>query len=74
MITIRLPKQLEDRLNALAANTNRTKTFYAREAIMHYIEDWEDGEEALKRLRDPNQILLTTEELLASFEDEENNV
>lgn len=41
MLAIRLPSEIEGRLEALAARTGRTKTFYAREAILHYLDDLE---------------------------------
>src|SRR5437667_52920 len=42
MLALRLPEDLEDRLDALAKKTGRTKSFYAREAIVEYIDDLED--------------------------------
>lgn len=42
MLAIRLPESIEDRLNQLAAETGRTKTALAREAIAEYIDDLED--------------------------------
>jgi len=42
MLAIRLPEDVEARLEALARATGRTKTFYAREAILEYIDDLED--------------------------------
>jgi len=42
MLAIRLPEKLEKRLARLAKRTGRTKTYYAREAIVKYIEDLED--------------------------------
>lgn len=42
MLAIRLAPEIEERLEALAARTGRTKTFYAREAILEYLEDMED--------------------------------
>jgi RHH-type rel operon transcriptional repressor/antitoxin RelB len=42
MLAIRLPEAIEERLNALAAETGRTKTALAREAILEYIDDLED--------------------------------
>ncbi len=41
MLAIRLPEELEQRLDALAHRTGRTKTFYAREAIMEHLKDLE---------------------------------
>ncbi len=52
MLTIRLPAEIEDRLEALAKVTGRTKTYYAREAILEYINDMEDVYLAEKRLED----------------------
>ena len=42
MLAIRLPVEIEHRLEALAALTGRTKTFYAREAILEHLDDLED--------------------------------
>lgn len=42
MLAIRLPAEIEDRLDSLAAETGRTKTALAREAILEYIDDLED--------------------------------
>ncbi|MGA2938579.1 MAG: DUF6290 family protein [Syntrophobacteraceae bacterium] len=52
MLAIRLPEEIESRLEALAKATGRTKTFYAREAILEYIDDLEDIYLAEKRLED----------------------
>jgi RHH-type rel operon transcriptional repressor/antitoxin RelB len=54
MLAIRLPSDIEDRLDALAKATGRTKTYYAREAILEHLEDLEDtylAEQTLERLR-----------------------
>ena len=42
MLALRLPKDIEDRLDALAKKTGRTKSFYAREAILEHLDDLED--------------------------------
>ena len=42
MLAIRLPDEIEERLNNLASETGRTKTALAREAILEYIDDLED--------------------------------
>ena len=42
MLTIRLPADVENRLKALALATGRTKTSYAREAILAHLDDLED--------------------------------
>lgn len=50
MLALRLPIEIEKRLAALARKTGRTKSFYAREAILRHIEDIEDYHLASKRL------------------------
>ena len=52
MLAIRLPPEIEARLENLAKNTGRTKTYYAREAILEYLEDMEDLYEAEQRVAD----------------------
>ncbi len=42
MLAIQLPEEIENRLEALARKTGRSKTFYAREAILEYLDDLED--------------------------------
>ena len=49
MLAIRLPEEIENRLNSLAAKTGRTKTFYAKEAILEHIDDIiQDVEQAIE--------------------------
>jgi RHH-type rel operon transcriptional repressor/antitoxin RelB len=52
MLAIRLPKEIEDRLEALARQTGRTKTYYARQAILEYLDDLEDYYLAVARLEE----------------------
>jgi RHH-type rel operon transcriptional repressor/antitoxin RelB len=54
MLAIRLPESIEKRLEKLARRTGRTKTFYARQAILEHLDDLEDlylAERALDRIR-----------------------
>ena len=50
MLAIRLPAEIEERLTTLAKRTGRTKTYYAREAILQYMDDLEDTYLAVERL------------------------
>ena len=53
MLAIRLPEDIEARLDNLAKRTGRSKTFYAREAILEYLDDMEDlylAEQVVRRL------------------------
>lgn len=43
MITVRLPEQMEQRLNFLSVATKRTKTFFIREALERTLSDLEDA-------------------------------
>lgn len=54
MLAIRLPDEIEKRLDRLAKRTGRTKTFYAREAVLAHIDDLEEiylAEAALEDIR-----------------------
>lgn len=66
MLAIRLPQSIEDRLERLAKKTGRTKTFYAREAILRHIEDLEDvyeAERTLERVRAGKEQTYTLDEV-----------
>jgi len=67
MFSIRLKPELEEKLNSLARETGRSKSYYAREAIQQYLEDREDylkGIAALE-LREPTITLEELERRLA---------
>jgi RHH-type rel operon transcriptional repressor/antitoxin RelB len=51
MLALRLPPDIEQRLDALARKTGRSKTLFAREAILRQIEDIGDAYLALHRMR-----------------------
>ena len=53
MLAIRLDSETESRLARLAKMTGRTKTFYAREAILKHLEDLEDIYLATQRVQRP---------------------
>ena len=50
MLALRLPPDIEKRLSDIAKRTGRSKSFYAREAILRQIEDIEDDYLARRRL------------------------
>jgi RHH-type rel operon transcriptional repressor/antitoxin RelB len=61
MLALRLDAALERRLAALAAKTGRTKSFYAREAILAHLDDLEDfylADERMKGFRASDAIPL----------------
>ena len=53
MIAIRLPDEIEKRLDALAKKTGRTKSYYVREAVIDHLEELEDIYLSLDRLEKP---------------------
>jgi RHH-type rel operon transcriptional repressor/antitoxin RelB len=66
MLAIRLPEEIEKRLDALAKATGRTKSYYAREAILTLLEDMEDAymaEAAYLRFKDSGEKGIPLEEV-----------
>jgi RHH-type rel operon transcriptional repressor/antitoxin RelB len=53
MLAIRISHDIENRLQQLAQRTGRTKNYYAKEAILRFIEDMEDEYLALSRIETP---------------------
>ena len=50
--SIRLPHEIENRLEKLSTQTGRSKSFYVKEAILEHLDDIEDIYLAEKRLED----------------------
>jgi len=63
MLALRLPSEIEERLEALAKATGRTKSFYAREAILEHLDDLEDTYLAEKTLEQVRRGEMTTHSL-----------
>ena len=57
MLALRLPPDIEKRLTDLAAKSGRTKSYYAREAILAHLEDMELLAEAEKRMRESTEFI-----------------
>ena len=71
MLAIRLPPEIETRLERLAAATGRTKTFYAREAIVEYLGDLEDiylAEQRLADIRAGRTSTVSIEDVMKSYD------
>ena len=70
MLAIRLPEHIEKRLDVLARRTGRTKTFYAREAILTHLEDLEDAylaEAQLELVRSGREVTIPIERLIERY-------
>jgi RHH-type rel operon transcriptional repressor/antitoxin RelB len=70
MLALRLPPEIEARLDALAKKTGRTKSFYAREAILEHIEDLEDAYIAEERVRTDMGERISLEEMARKYADD----
>ena len=55
MLSIRLDPETEKRLERLAARTGRTKSYYAREALLEHLDEMEDRYIAIERLETPDR-------------------
>lgn len=62
MLAVRLDKETEEKLEKLARETHRSKTFYVKEALAEYLAEKEDLLIALARL-EKREPPLTTEEM-----------
>lgn len=66
MLAIRLPEEIEARLDTLAKRTGRSKTFYAREAILEHLDDLEDlylAEQVMRRIHSGEERTSTLDEV-----------
>ena len=64
--SIRLPKDIERRLEAMAKKTGRSKAFYIREMILRQIDEMEDyylAADEVERLRKGQFRTFTTQEV-----------
>ena len=69
MQAVRLPKDIEKRLDTLAKRTGRTKSFYMRQAIVDNLDDLEDAFLADKSWEKvlAGEPVFTHEEMLARY-------
>lgn len=61
ILAICLDQEVERRLDQLAKKTGRTKTYYAREAILEHLEDMEDYYLAVEALQQPGKLYAADE-------------
>lgn len=68
MLAIRLPEDIEARLDILAKRSGRSKSFYAREAILRHLDDLEDlylAEQVVQRVRSGEEQTSSLDEAAA---------
>lgn len=61
MLVLRLKPEIESRLERLAKRTGRTKSFYARQAILEHLSEMEMEYEALRRVKKPGKTYSAAE-------------
>lgn len=67
MASIRLPENIETKLEHLCEITQRSKSFYIKEALERYLEDVGDQYIAIDRISRPKRKTLSTKEVLAQL-------
>ena len=70
MLALRLPADIEKRLDELAKKTGRTKSYYARQAILEKLEELEDLAIVEERLREAGETMTWDEVKARLFETE----
>jgi RHH-type rel operon transcriptional repressor/antitoxin RelB len=66
-ISVRLPKDLADQLDAIAKETERPRSFIIQKALESYIEDFADLQVALDRLHDKSDPVVSGKALRKSL-------
>jgi RHH-type rel operon transcriptional repressor/antitoxin RelB len=66
-ISVRLPKALVDRLDSIAKETERPRSYIIQKAVESYMEDYADLQIALDRLHDKTDPAISSKELRKSL-------
>jgi RHH-type transcriptional regulator, rel operon repressor / antitoxin RelB len=66
-ISVRLPKDLADRLDGVAKETERPRSYIIQKALESYIDDYADLQVALDRLHDKTDPVVSGKELRKSL-------
>ena len=62
-ISLRLPEIVLEQLEAIAEESDRSKSYLIRKAIEQYLEEYADYRIALDRLHDKDDEIISPEEL-----------
>jgi RHH-type rel operon transcriptional repressor/antitoxin RelB len=68
VLNVRLSDEIVKRLENLSDKTKRPKSFYIKDMLEKYLEDYEDAYLALERLNDKNAKYYTTDEVEKTLE------
>ena len=67
MRALRLPPEIEDRLEALARRTGRSKDDHARDAILEHLENLEVAEQRLAAVRGGEGAAVSLDDLMSRY-------
>lgn len=70
MIAVRVPEEIETRLDRLAKLTGRTKAYYVREAIEDHLDDLEDAylaEQVLENIRSGREQVVSLDDVVKQY-------
>ena len=70
MIAVRVPKEIEERLDRLAKKTGRTKTYYVREAILEHLEELEEvylAQQVLEDVRSGKEETVSLDDVIKKY-------
>ena len=62
-VSLRLPDELAEKLNDIAKETERPKSFIIQKAIESYLDDIADLQVALDRLQDKTDKVISSEKM-----------
>jgi RHH-type rel operon transcriptional repressor/antitoxin RelB len=62
-LTIRIPDDIAQRLDALAKSLDRPKSYIVKKAMESYLEEYSDYLIAVNRLHDKDDAVITSREL-----------
>jgi RHH-type rel operon transcriptional repressor/antitoxin RelB len=66
-VSIRIPAHLAKKLDAIARDTERTRSFVIQKALEVYMEEYADLQVALDRLRDTTDPIISSDEMRNSL-------
>jgi RHH-type rel operon transcriptional repressor/antitoxin RelB len=66
-ISVRIPQELAEQVDGIAAETERSRSFIVQKALESYVEDYADLQIALDRLRDKSNPLVSGKDLRKSL-------
>jgi len=63
MYNVRIPDELANKVEDIAVDLDRSKSYIVKKALEEYISEYSQGLEALKRLKDKKGKIITDAEM-----------